>query len=320
MWGETKPAGNRSNEPVSDRVAINLKALIDLSLPASSLMLPHSSRHADNSGGYLSKFKGRGMEFDETRLYQPGDDVRSIDWKVTARTGKAHTKIFREERERPVFISVDQRSAMHFATRGVYKSVLAAKLAGLLAWVSQQRGDRIGGQIFTDKECIELKPHSGKQGVLRFFNALVDVEREQHAHYFGLDQALSRLTHHTRPGSMVYLLSDFRGINNAAERHLAKLSQHCDVVLIFIFDTLECQLPAKGHYRFTDTIRDVIIDSGDQKFVTMYKNRFEKRLSSVQKLSKKVTITSLLARTSDDPVHLLRILGKGQQLHRAGDN
>ncbi|MFZ2172135.1 MAG: DUF58 domain-containing protein, partial [Methylococcaceae bacterium] len=137
------------NSSGHELISVSLKTLIDLAKPATSLNLHHLSIRSRQSGGYVSRFKGRGMEFDEARLYQPGDDIRSIDWRVTARTGKTHTKVYREERERPVFISVDNRPAMHFATRGVFKSVLAAKLAGLLAWTAQNHGDRIGGQIFT---------------------------------------------------------------------------------------------------------------------------------------------------------------------------
>ena len=113
----------------NELVAVSLKNLLDLAPQAAGLSLNISHKQSAQSGGYLSRFKGRGMEFDEVRLYQPGDDVRSIDWKVTARTDKPHTKIFREERERPVFISVDNRLTMQFATRGVFKSVQAAKLA-----------------------------------------------------------------------------------------------------------------------------------------------------------------------------------------------
>jgi uncharacterized protein (DUF58 family) len=104
------------------RTTISLKMLIDLASQSRGLTFHHTRMQANKAGEYLSKLKGRGMEFDETRLYQTGDDIRNIDWRVTARTGKTHTKIFREERERSIFISVDQRTTMHFATRGVFKS------------------------------------------------------------------------------------------------------------------------------------------------------------------------------------------------------
>ncbi|MGR8999333.1 MAG: DUF58 domain-containing protein, partial [Gammaproteobacteria bacterium] len=171
---------NKQDDPIKmsgrDLISISLKSLIDLAKPAASLNLQHLSIRSRQSGGYVSRFKGRGMEFDETRLYQPGDDIRSIDWRVTARSGKTHTKMFREERERPVFISVDNRLAMHFATRGVFKSVLAAKLAGLLAWAADYHGDRIGGQLFSEHECREIKPQNGRHAVLRFLNALVKAQ------------------------------------------------------------------------------------------------------------------------------------------------
>lgn len=110
----------------NELVSTNLKMLINLAKPAANLKLFRSGIRAQQSGGYLSRTKGRGMEFDEVRPYQPGDDIRSIDWRVTARTDKTHTKLFREERERPVFISVDYRASMQFATRGVFKAVQAA--------------------------------------------------------------------------------------------------------------------------------------------------------------------------------------------------
>ena len=130
----------KTNIDASERVFISLKTLINLAKPAASFNLKRHSIRAQTSGGYLSHFKSRGMEFQEVRAYQAGDDIRNIDWHVTARTGKVQTKVFREERERPVFISVDNRLTMHFATRGVFKSVLAAKLAGLLAWAAQHQG------------------------------------------------------------------------------------------------------------------------------------------------------------------------------------
>jgi hypothetical protein len=153
-----------TNQLRNELVSVSLKTLIDLAKQATRINLHHAQNRSQQSGGYVSRFKGRGMEFDETRLYQPGDDIRSIDWRVTARTGKTHTKVFREERERPVFISVDDRLTMQFATRGVFKSVLAAKLAGLLAWAAEYHGDRIGGQIFSELECRELKPQNGRHG------------------------------------------------------------------------------------------------------------------------------------------------------------
>ncbi|MGR8978639.1 MAG: DUF58 domain-containing protein [Gammaproteobacteria bacterium] len=299
----------------SELVSVSLKKLIDLSIPAAGLTLKHRSIRSAGNGGYVSRFKGRGMEFDEARPYQPGDDIRTIDWRVTARTGKTHTKIFREERERPVFISVDNRSAMHFATRGVFKSVLAAKLAGLLAWASKYHGDRIGGQLFSDAGCQELKPQNGKHAVLRFLNVLVNPSDGMNHKAVTLDYALARLSQHTRPGSLVFIVSDFRGLDDKTETHLAKLSEHCDVVLIFIYDPLEKSLPEKGQYRFTDNRRDVIVDTRDRQRLSAYQQRFEQRFQRVRQIARKMSLVLLTGCTTDDPVQLLRnpLLNRGYQ-------
>ncbi len=146
--------GPRSHDPVR----VSTASLIRLIGPASTLSLKVRFIRAQQSGAYLSAFKGRGMEFEEARPYQPGDDIRNLDWRVTARTGKPHTKLFREERERPILLWVDYRNTMFFATKGVYKSVIAARAAALLAWSAHHHGDRVGGIIFSEQIHHELKP------------------------------------------------------------------------------------------------------------------------------------------------------------------
>jgi len=288
-----------------DLVSVRLKTLIDLAKSISMLKRRRHQIHAGQSGEYVSRFKGRGMEFDEARIYQPGDDIRSIDWRVTARSDKTHTKIYREERERPVFISVDYRPTMTFATRGVFKSVQAAKIAALLAWSAQANGDRIGGQIFNQQGCQEIKPKGGKHAVLHFLNALVKPDCSNDVS-MTLEQVLTRLIQHTRPGSLVYVISDFRGLTETAELHLSKLGRHCEVVLIHIYDPLEKQLPTKGRFRFTDAIRDIIIDSSDQQRLAKYQQRFQQQQDHLQALSKKWRMSLLQCSTLDDPLEVIR--------------
>ena len=304
-----------TNQSRNELVSVSLKTLIDLAKQATRINLHHAQNRSQQSGGYVSRFKGRGMEFDETRLYQPGDDIRSIDWRVTARTGKTHTKVFREERERPVFISVDDRLTMQFATRGVFKYVLAAKLAGLLAWAAEYHGDRIGGQIFSELECRELKPQNGRHAVLRFLSAIVGkTNLTSSVNELGttalpkitLEQVLARLAQHARPGSLVYVISDFRGINEQTETYLAKLAQHCEVVLIFIYDPLESSLPTKGRYRFTNNERDVVIDTSDEQRLKNFQQLFTLRLKRIESLAKKRGLTFIKCSTSEDPLQCLK--------------
>lgn len=291
---------------MSERTTLSLKMLVDLARHATNLSFHHRKIQAKQSGGYVSRFKGRGMEFDENRLYQAGDDIRSIDWRVTARTGKTYTKLFREERERPVFISVDQRATMQFATRGVFKSVLAAQLAALLAWTANHHGDKIGGQLFSDFACQELKPASGKRAVLHFLNALVNSKDNSNLPHENLEPIFSRLLHHARPSSLLYIISDFRGLTAFAEMQLAKLSQHCDVVLIFIYDELEQHLPTSGEYRFTQNHHDVIIQTNSKKSVEHYQ-RFLTKQTQLQELAKKLGMILISASTQTDALTCLKM-------------
>ena len=153
-------------------VSVSQAGLIRLSGAARAIALDVLRVRSLQTGAYVSHFRGRGMEFDESRPYQPGDDPRSIDWRVTARSTTAYTKLFREERERPVLIMVDLRSNMHFATRGCFKSVSASRAAALLSWAAHHRGDRLGGLIFGDTMHRELKPRLGRQAALRYLHEL----------------------------------------------------------------------------------------------------------------------------------------------------
>lgn len=303
-----------TSSAAQELVSISLASLIQLAKAAAGIKLQHSAIKSQQNGGYVSRFKGRGMEFDEARLYQAGDDIRRIDWKVTARSGSPHTKIFREERERPVFIAVDARPTMHFATRGVFKSVQAVKLAALIAWAAEHQGDRVGGQLFTLHDCQELKPQNGKQAVLRFLNLLVSgasanssiAAASNSAQSFSLDQILARLIQHTRPGNRIYIISDFRGLNAQAEQHLIRLARHCEVVLIMVYDPLESKLPEKGRYRFTDGQQERIIDSADQARLLDYQQRFNAHQQHLEKIAQKMGLAFISCSTQADPISRLR--------------
>ena len=287
-----------------ERVIVRLKPLVDLAKKAAFLTSRQQRIKAAQSGGYVSRFKGRGMEFDEVRLYQAGDDIRSIDWRVTARTNKTHSKVFREERERPIFISVDLRPMMNFATRGVFKSVQASKVAALLAWSAQLNGDRVGGQVFNEQGCQELKPASGRRAVLHLLNALVKPTLSV-TEPLSLEQVLNRLTKHARPGSLLYIVSDFRGFNDKVERQLSKLARHCEIELVHIYDPLESHLPKKGHYRFTNGERDIVIDTSNNQGVLAYQQHYQQRQEQLKTMCKKWRMSLIQCSTNDQPIEVL---------------
>jgi uncharacterized protein (DUF58 family) len=253
------------------------------------------------------------MEFDETRLYTPGDDARSLDWRVTARTGKAHTKLYREERERPVFLSVDYRAAMFFATRGMYKSALAARLAALIAWSARRHGDRVGGQIFSEAGSVEFRPDHGHAAVLRLLKALVEQAEPATglAPEPALEDALTRLPRHARPGSLLFVFSDFRHLNAAGEAALSRLARHCDGVLAMIHDPLEQHLPP-GRHRYEGGGRDRLIDA-DRRTVEEHARRFETRREHVRSLAHRHGLRFLSCGTAEAPLEILQRGGRQTQ-------
>ncbi|MDQ7017265.1 MAG: DUF58 domain-containing protein [Gammaproteobacteria bacterium] len=271
-------------------VRIDSADLIALRRQAAALPLRAGSIRAQRAGQYRSAFKGRGMEFDEVRLYQPGDDVRSLDWRVTARTGKPHTKLFKEERERPVLFWVDLRAPMFFATRGVFKSVLASRAAALLAWSALAHGDQVGGLLFSEEVHHECRPSRGQRAVLALIRRLLDHpswQQKQSARGvdLSLQRPLARLRQVAKPGSLIFLLSDFRGLDQAAQQHLANLATHNDLVLINLYDHLESQLPQAGVYRLSDGERELSLNSADLELRQSYQQHFIERRTLLEKMS-----------------------------------
>ncbi|MGX5914523.1 DUF58 domain-containing protein [Aliidiomarina sp. Khilg15.8] len=198
------------------------------------------------AGSTLSKFKGRGMEFDEVRHYQNGDDIRAIDWRVTARTGQAHTKLFREEKERPVFILADLSSTMLLGSELLLKSVQAAHAAAAIAWQSAYRGDRVGGLVCNDQGHREMKPMTRDKGVLRYLHLLTESHaqaQQRPASSMSLLSNLQRLRQLVKTGAEVYIISDFQNLSDDHLAPLRAISLHNQVQAILVQDPLEQRLP-----------------------------------------------------------------------------
>lgn len=240
---------------------------------------PNSKVKHQMSGQYLAKTKGRGMEFDEARHYQPGDDVRTIDWRVTARTGKTHTKIFREEKDRPVFVFCDLLPSMRFGSQLLFKSVQACHLSALIAWTAKQRGDKIGGLILSENNLFEAKPRSRQQAVLHWLKALKDnhnnLPMQQDVTTTELDkqtqeqkfvEACAHLRRVAHPGSLVYIVSDLQHLSKDALQHLYQLQKHCEVVACWVNDPIEQTLPTamSGLMPVTDGNQTKIVNNTAQ--------------------------------------------------------
>jgi uncharacterized protein (DUF58 family) len=298
-----------------DIVRIRQSTLIGLNRDARTLPLISNSVKAQLAGGHLSTFRGRGMEFHESRPYQPGDDVRAIDWRVTARSGRTHTKVYQEERERPVLVWLDLSRSMFFGTRVCFKSVLASKLAALLAWSTVHHGDRLGYLVFSEEQHIEYRPTRGKRSALQFIQQLVghsawqseqkDSRDKKQENKVGL-KALMRLRQVTRPGSLVILLSDFRFIDEECRGQLVQLARHNDVVMLHTYDPFETSLPDAGNFRVTDDNSSVEIDSANEAIKDSYQARYQRHQAYLKKISDELGFFLVDIATDDDMTAVLK--------------
>ncbi|MCP3848729.1 MAG: DUF58 domain-containing protein [Gammaproteobacteria bacterium] len=327
LWKNKK--SNSADTGKSTRATqVDLQGLIQLRYQSSHLSLG-SQRKAFSSlsGNYSSPFKGRGLNFDEVRPYQPGDDIRNIDWNVTARTDKVHTKVFQEERERPVFIIVDLSSSMYFGTRHCLKSVTAAKAAALFAWAGADNNNRIGGLVFNDNAHMEIRPKGGHRGVLQFLKLLTDFHNSHNkpAQYSNNDDSkklntellFARIQKVIHPGSIVLLASDFIHMSEARLKHIRYIARHNDLLATHIYDSLETQLPPPGEYGISNGQEHQSIDTRDKTLRNSFHQLFETKNNDITQFCLKNRI-HLINLATDDKVsdQFLAALGKDQNVRR----
>ncbi|MGB0866807.1 MAG: DUF58 domain-containing protein, partial [Granulosicoccaceae bacterium] len=187
---------------------------------------------------------GRGLDFSELRPYQAGDELRFIDWKTTARRGQVHSKLFQEERERPVLLLVDQRVALRYGTRVCFKSVQCARFAAAVAWRAAGQGDKVGALVFNDHRHSEVPPAAGDRGVARVCQTLVRSHAETAQSTLPMDQMLKELARVTHAGGEAWVISDFHDWNQEAQLTLGGVCRRAAVQMVHVVDPLEWQLPA----------------------------------------------------------------------------
>ncbi|SIS87295.1 DUF58 domain-containing protein [Neptunomonas antarctica] len=284
-------SSDNSPRPVpQQRHCISLDELISLRHwpPARN---PGRQRMAIREGHHLSNIRGRGMEYDDVREYQPGDDIRHIDWRLMARTGEAHTKLYHEERERPVFVLADLRAPMFFATQGHYKSVLACYAAAMTMWTTLANGDRVGGQLLGAENEQLFRPSSNRQQVMAMIAALARASlgatadstvslppSNQH-----LSDALAAAERYISSGTLLYIFSDFHDVDDTVQQHLMRLAQRCELKLVLISDPLEQQLPQGRRYRFMGSGRELMVDANSQQ-QSSYQQQFQTRIDLLERL------------------------------------
>ena len=292
-----------------DGIHLAAAELIALRPRCNALRLPMRQAAASAlAGAYRSRFRGRGVDFVESRNYQPGDDIRNMDWRVTARTGRPHTKLFQEERERPVLVVLDASPSLYFGTRRRLKSVAAGQMAAAIAWSAVRRGDRIGGFLFAPGTHRELRPAGGRRGAMRMIQALVEwldparadaVQQEQ-----PLSVALERVRHAVRPGSLVVVISDFFSLDEDCHRHLSRLRQHNDVIACQVLDAAEHLLPP-GRYPISDGEDTAVLDTARSAARQRYLAMSGEHLEAPRRMFQRHQCGWLTLHTDDDPVDVL---------------
>jgi uncharacterized protein (DUF58 family) len=294
-----------SRRPDSDGIFPELGELIGLRGRAHSLVLgARRLALSAQAGGYRSVYRGRGLEFDEVRQYQAGDEVRDIDWRVTARRGRPHTRLYREERERPVLVCADLGPGMLFGSRRL-KSAQALRAAALLAWAAEQAGDRIGG-VVVGMDGARVRPARPRhEAVLLLLKTLVRMQPRAPSAAAPqlLDDGLRRLANVAHPGSLLPVLSDFRTLGDAGERALLRLSGHNDVLLIQLYDALEAEPPPPGLYRLGVPGKLVELDSAAA--AERWRHDFAARRERLESLARRLGAPLIGLSTDADPVAVL---------------
>lgn len=295
---------------MNDGIQLEVQELIRLRAAARGLELGARRRALSaQAGGYLSAYRGRGLEFDEVRAYQDSDDARSIDWRVTARRGSPHTKLFREERERPVLLLPDLHPGMYFGSRRQFKSVLAGRLAALLGWAAVRAGDRVGGVVSAEQGHREIHPAPREQGLLSLLRAMVQLQPIEPGQLSPgrLDNALARMARLVHPGSLVIIFSDYRELGEEGEKHLRNLAQHNDVIAAFLYDPLESEPPPAGRYRLGSAGKHFTLDTGQSAVAEQWAEQFRVHREAILGLCRRHGIHFMQAATSDRPLRALQL-------------
>ncbi len=304
----TRVRKEKPEPPRDPRIYADLDALVRLQFEAQGFsFLPRQPIHSVLNGRHTSRLRGRGLDFEELRDYVVGDDVRNIDWRATARTGRTHVRVYTEERDRPVWLVVNQRQSMFFGSRERMKSVTAAEAAALAAWRVLGGGDRIGAMVFDDEEIVTIRPHRSRDQVMRVLGAIVEKNHALRAESTTpdnpeiLNEALRRLIPMARHDCLVCVIGDGSAANDRTRELMTRLSAHNDCLFLMVFDPLEVRIPAAGQLMASDGERWLAFDSGSPRLGEDFEALFRSRLDWIEDAARNRAIPVIPVST-DAPV------------------
>lgn len=296
-------------------VHTSLEELLEMRYLLKGLTLFNANnRRSPLVGAHHSKLRGRGVDFDQVRVYLPGDDIRSIDWRVTARSQQVHTKLFHEEKERPVFLLVEQTKSLFLGTGQSLKSVVCARLASLLGWAALDNNDRIGGLVFNELEQRVVRPRLTKRSLLQFINYLSQMNSQLINEPLtpvltnNLLLAFKQAKEVLRPGSLLFIIIDERSLDFASQQILQHLAIHMDIVLLPVYDPIDHELPQAGYLRFAQGGQQLMLDTNNHKIRAAYTQQAIQRQQQWQELTKKIAAKLFPINTEQDLIEQIKPL------------
>ena len=289
-----------------------LDDLLELRHQARTLgVAAHHLVNSTFTGLYSSVFRGTGLDFDEVREYREGDDIRNMDWLVTARTNTPHLKVFREERQRSVILCIDTGPHMSFGTRGTFKSIQAARAAALIGWAASKQDDRVGGVLFgnpaTGTRYYRATP--GRRGLWRLLRGLTEPIEQGDTDESQLMAALQHLDSGSGTGSLIFVIAPINQVTTGFERILGSLKQRHDVVLLPVDDPADRDLPSMGPVIFSNAAGELLeVDTDNEAGRQAFREDWEQRREELQQMSYRLGIGLIPLSTNED-VHKTLISG-----------
>ncbi len=304
QYPKVKPRASRAL--MAPGVYADLDDLIRLQFQARGFsFLPKQPIQSLLAGRRASRLRGRGLDFEEIRQYIPGDDIRTMDWKVTARTQKPHTRVYTEERDRPVLLVVDQRLTMFFGSQVAMKSVTAAQVAALGAWRAFGVGDRVGALVFNDHEVHEIPPHRSRQRVMQILEIVIEmnhtlrVDGNMQPRPLMLNHALERVLHLAKHDFLLAIISDFSGTDDETRHLVTRMAAHNDVLALFVYDPMESTLPLAGKLIVSEGDLQLEVDTRAAHLREQFAEQFSTRLKTARDLMLKRGIPVLPIHTTE---------------------
>jgi len=299
-------------------VYVSLGQLMALEFKARDLsFLARQPQGSILAGNHASRLRGRGLNFDELRRYQPGDDLRHLDWRASLRTGKPVVRTFTEERDRPALIVVDQRMSMFFGSQRSFKSAVAAELAALAAWMVFHAGDRVGGLVFNDQRIDSIAPLRSRKRVEALLSRVVQQNRALNAgnpdaeDEDQLDKALQRCLGVAGHDHLICIVSDFAGAGERTLQLMRQLSAHNDVIALQVYDPLALKLPSNGRLLVTQGELQVELAIEKRNVHQPLGDFLSGRLKDVATLLRRSQVPLMMISTAEDAHGQLRAeLGK----------